>query len=221
MRGPAQTDRRSLYTKHHPVDPHHQRNGFCGSCTSQWELSRYMEKLPADNPRTDQELNLHIQGRWANHTNGKSTKECFFLGLDPKPSGLSVTLEDLVVGGHKDRRTPTEDFLSWFHVTAQPSAAQRNMGQDRRFHTEDKASTLPGLDISGVLFAKLCIVIAVLIAPLYLHRHLWSLTAFPSNIGTGKQSQCGAQKAPLTWTGRLSLMYFLFHSILRHPLWDN
>lgn len=42
-------------------------------------------------------------------------------------------------------------------MAAEPSAAQRNMGQDGRFHTEDKASILPVLDLLGVLFTKLCV----------------------------------------------------------------
>jgi len=114
-----------------------------------------MKKLPADNPWRDQELNLPVQGRQANHTDTKGTEEGFSVGLDPKLGGLSVTLGDLAVGGHKERRTLMED-LSWFHVAAQPSAAQRNTGQGGRFQAEDEASTLPVLDLSGALVTKVC-----------------------------------------------------------------
>lgn len=64
--------------------------------------------------------------------------------------------------------------------SAHPSAAPRNLGQDGRIHTDDKAP-LPVVEFWGVT--------AVLMAPLIPPQTSLTDKVFPSNNGTGKQSQ--------------------------------
>lgn len=64
-----------------------------------------------------------------------------------------------------------EDFSCGFMQQHNPLQLKRNMGQDGRFRSEEKASILCVLDLLGVLFTKLYVT-DVLMAPLFLHRHL-------------------------------------------------
>lgn len=112
------------------------------------------------------------------------------------------------VGGNGDRRTLMEDFSCGFTPQLIPLLLQGMWGGWEVSHWGQSISSAC-VGILGVPFAKLCRSLLSSWPLSLLHRHLWLWQCFLQT------------EMPLTWTGKLSSMHFLFHNILRHPLWDN
>lgn len=113
-----------------------------------------MEELQADNPWRDPELNLPTQRSHPHQQ--EEHQRVSFSRTGPKTSwsecnsGGTWWWEATGTGEHRWRTSPVASSHS------SSLCCSKEHGQDGRFHTEDRASTLPVLDFLGALFAKLC-----------------------------------------------------------------